>query len=224
MQKKKASADKDSAEQKAITDEATAEQKAITDEAATELKEQYALQTADWSNEYELHQEVHKGYVEVAKGQIPRSITRAEFIEKVATAISAIYIGIIGVTFALKDNLVPARGIVPSFFLGLSIVLAASYVAFLINSQKDESEGMLSDGTLTGKQYRRYNIFIRWNNSAVLSRRRALQSAVISLGFGLAYLPIPYIDMQPLAVWAFALVGLVLTVLLPFVIDPFWKK
>lgn len=81
----------------------------------------------------------------------------------------------------------PDAGIAPTFFLGLAFFLAAAYVAFLTKPERVKGEP--SEGTLRGDQYRRRNGFILWTRSAVLRRCYLLQASVVSLGFGILFLP-----------------------------------
>lgn len=80
---------------------------------------------AGWASEYVQAQAFYNAYIEVAKEQIDRSTARAEFVQKAAGAVGAAYTAVLALSFALGQtgtNPLPGRGIIPTIFLGLSIV------------------------------------------------------------------------------------------------------
>ncbi len=196
-------------------DAAKEARKAALDSEVARAAALVELQKADYANEYATFQEVYKGYIEVAKGQIERSLQRAEFVQKVAAAIGTAYAAILALSFSVKESPLPAAGVAPTFFLGMAFFLAAAYVAFL--TKPERVEGPPSVGTLRGDQYRRRNTFILWTRNAVLRRRYLLQASVVSLGFGILFLPAPYLDVagHGTVVWILLVLALALTFLLP---------
>ena len=61
----------------------------------------------------------------------------------------------------------------------------------------------------------RVHDFIAWSRDTVLTRRYALQSAVISLGIGVAFLPVAFTTLNNTTARWLALVGLVLVFGIP---------
>ena len=57
--------------------------------------------------------------------------------------------------------------------------------------------------------------FISWTSDVVLQRVHWLQSAIISLGFGIILLPVAFLDIQAPYVWLSAALSLALIMLLP---------
>jgi hypothetical protein len=149
---------------------------------------------ASWDNEYKLQQAVYNAYLEVAKGQLDRAGSSAEFVQKTAAAIATIYSSILGLSFVVTQGIkapLPPTGIVPAFFLGLSIVLAAAFRAYISGPDSIlEPEG---GALLPERQRVRRNTFIQWARTGPFARRYALQAAVISLGVGVCLLPLPYL-------------------------------
>jgi hypothetical protein len=191
---------------------------------------------AGFTGEYASILEVDKAYIEVAKGQIERSIDRADFIQKVSAAIGTVYIGILGLTYnaavstvsntlsgeevkaALDLRLLSITGMAAPIFLALSFFLSAVYVAYL--TEPDEKvKPIPSDGSLLGNQRARRDSFVRWTTFSVMKRKYWLQASVISLGFGIVLLPTPYLDVTDTDVPALIIVGIVSTFLLPKVIE-----
>lgn len=174
-------------------------------------------QSADYANEYTTFQEVYKGYIEVAKDGIDRSLQRADFVQKVAAAIGTVYAGILALSFSVaKDASLPVTGIAPTVFLGLSFFLAAAYVSYLTQpgTVKPESSG----GTLRSSQLSRRNTFILWTRRAIMRRRYFLQASVVSLGIGIFFLPVPYLDIG-MVLWLLVVIGIALTFLVPLIIE-----
>jgi hypothetical protein len=141
-----------------------------------------------------MNQAVFNAYLEVAKGQIDRATARAEFIEKAAGTIATLYTGILAFTFnadVSKGKAFPAIGIAPTIFLGLSIVCAMFYLAYITHPKPFKASA--SSGLLTQHLINERNDFISWASKSVLERAPWLQTAVISLGFGVILLPVSYL-------------------------------
>ncbi|MEV6416089.1 hypothetical protein [Kribbella sp. NPDC051718] len=131
------------------------------------------------------------GIIAVAKGGIDRARASAEFVQKGATAIFALYTGALTLAFSVTDNPLPARGILPSLFLGFAILLATAYLAFLTrgNKVKDPADAA---GTPQA-QLNRTRTFVEWTNTSVLHRAPLLRCAVVALGIGVVSLPAPFL-------------------------------
>lgn len=144
-----------------------------------------------------LNQAVFSAYLEVAKGQIDRATARAEFIEKAAGTIATLYTGILAFTYNVDTNkgkAFPAVGIAPTFFLGLSIVLAMFYLGYITQPKRfkeSASSGLLSQHLIDER-----NDFISWTSNVVIRRAPWLQTAIISLGFGVIFLPASYLTVS----------------------------
>lgn len=177
-----------------------------------EIEHEKALQ----ANIYTIDLAVHTAYLDVAKGHLDRVRVRAEFVEKAAGTIGGAYAILLGLSFSLNKEVnrpLPARGLAPTIFLGLSIFLAAVYLAYITPVQP--LIGPKPHPVRTQRVIQRRNTFIRWTSELVGKRARWLQSAVISLGFGVIFLPVVFLDIQDNIVWLAVAVGLVLTLLLP---------
>ncbi len=181
---------------------------------------------ADWTNEYTQAQSFYNAYIEVAKSQIERAIARAEFVQTAAGAIGGAYTAILAFSFAVgTTEALPARGLLPTIFLGLAIVLAAGFLAYM-SSPREVAEHT-SKGTLDSRQRERRTTFINWTGAPIDPQSYLLQASVFSLAFGLAFLPAPYIKVNPLdtsvltggkLLWLLAGIAIILTFLLPALI------
>lgn len=141
-----------------------------------------------------LNQAVFNAYLEVAKGHIDRTTARAEFIEKAAGTIATLYTGILAFTYnadTSKGKVFPAIGISPTIFLGLSIFFAMFYLAYIRHPQRLQVSS--PSGLLPQHLINERNDFITWVTDSILQRAPWLQTAVISLGFGVIFLPIVYL-------------------------------
>jgi len=202
---------------RAQLDVVKAQSQAEIDREKANTKAEVDSSAADCANDFAVYQEVYKGYIEVAKGQIDRSLQRAEFVQKVAAAAGSLYAAIVGLSFSIKEDAkLPVTGIVPAIFLGLSFVLAAVYVAYLTDpsgiAQKPEGT------VLRSNQDSRRDTFILWTRSSAFTRRYFLQTSVVSMGFGILTLPAPYLARDLLFWWLLGL-GVPLTFLIPKVVD-----
>jgi hypothetical protein len=174
----------DRAEQAAVQEAGRAEQAAVQEAGRAEAK-------ADLDADRASAAAFGDGIMTVAKGGIDRARASAEFVQKGATAIFALYTGALTLAFSVTDNPLPARGILPSLFLGFAILLATAYLAFLTrgNHVKDPED---ASGTLQA-QLNRTRTFVAWTNTSVLNRAPLLRCAVVALGIGVVSLPAPFL-------------------------------
>jgi hypothetical protein len=194
-----------------------AEIQAFLSARQAEAEAQNAEQTADierqkaaWAAEYVFAQSVHSAYMDVAKAAVERSRSNAELVQKAAAAISSAYAAVLALSFTMSGDkrvALPARGVAPTLFLGLSIVLATSYVAFLKNG--DSQPDAESSPMLNVWQMNRRNRFIEWVSDYVHARAHLLRGAVISLGLGVFFLPLPYLDIPTWCAVVAVLLGVV---------------
>jgi hypothetical protein len=149
-------------------------------------------------------------------------------VQTAAGAIGGAYTAVLAFSFAVgTTNALPARGILPTIFLGLAIVLAAGFLAYM--SHPTEVAEHTSKGTLDSKQRERRSTFINWTGAPVNPQSYLLQASVFSLAFGVAFLPAPYIKVDPLStailtggtlLWVLAGIAVILTFVLPAVARP----
>lgn len=173
---------------------------------------------AEFDHYYAMFTEIQKGYLEVSKATIDRSIQRADFLQKVAASVVTIYTGILALTYTVdksKGVALSFTGVIPAFFLGLSFLLSAVYVSFITKSQPIKTQP--PDGSLMGTELRQRKAFILWNNSTVLKRAHLLQASVISLGIAIFFLPVPYIKISDLLLWVAMGIGLGLIIIIPLI-------
>jgi hypothetical protein len=140
---------------------------------------------------------IQGAYVDVAKGTLERSFKRAEAVAAAAGTIGTAYAALLALAFsssATTPNPLPPRGIAPAVFLALSLFLAAVYIAFV--RRHTVAVKLLPSSTDPGAQETRLLDFLRWANSGALRRAWALRTAVVSLGAGIALLPIPFLKLS----------------------------
>jgi hypothetical protein len=185
------------------------------DAAKAEFTMNFERQKADFANEYVQDQAVNSAYLDAAKTSLERSLARANFVQGAAAAVSGAYVGVLGFVFAvMKDRFLPIRGIVPTFFLGMAIFLAAVYASFM--TDPEEVRVLPSDGTLHDIQRSRRNSFVLWINAIIERRREYLQASVISLGIGALLLPLPFVTISRGCVIGLLFAGVV-CILIPLI-------
>ena len=146
---------------------------------------------------------IHAAYIEVTKAGIDRSLTRATYLTTAAGSIVTLYTGLLALVYsvAVKPPLpLPARGLVPALFIASAFVFSAAYVAFL---RRHTWRGRPLPAGLGGDiDEQRLVTYIAWVSASVQQRAWAIRIAVISLGIGVAWLPLPFLrlsDKQTLA-------------------------
>jgi hypothetical protein len=204
----------------AVVDEVTRLRKEVAEADQREISEGWQRGRETQANEYLLDQAIHQARIEVAKASLERSYKAAEFVRNAAAAIVTLYTGILGVSFATsKDAKVgplPARGLLAAVFLALAIVLSTAFVALL---QRPRSlSPPKPSSVLREYQDRRLNAFVEWTTKLSLQRAYLLHASVISLGWGTAFLPAPFLAaFGGAAGWWAVLAAFVSTFTLPII-------
>jgi hypothetical protein len=153
-----------------------------------------ARRDADRTAETALLKAVHDAYIDVTKGSLDRSVSRAQFLTATIGAVSTAYTAFLGVRFAVASNKpAPARGLVPVVFLGLALALAALYVAFL--SRRAARRRLLPTGIGGVVAEERLKIFMEWTFAGVAARAWALRTGIVAFAVGIAELPLPFISI-----------------------------
>lgn len=166
------------------------------DDAAARTAARVALASdllrAQRSAEEELNKLYHSTIATVATGAIDRARDSAKFVQTAATAVFALYTGLLGLVFSVTDNPLPLRGIWAGVFLGLAVALATAYLAFL--KRPAPLPLSLPGRSLTQLQHARTAYLTRWVNAAVNNRRWALRASVVSLAFGVGFVAAPFLS------------------------------
>lgn len=152
-----------------------------------------AMEKADWDAEYANDKAFQQSLLDATKGAIDRAKARAELIEKAALAVGTIYAGVLGTTFSITEKQMPIRGIVPSVFLAFAIAAAMVYLAYL--TRPPGVDPLELHSSHVESQRRRINYFVTWVSATIFHRSYWLRSAVVSLAFGVAFLPLPFIHI-----------------------------
>jgi len=176
---------------------------------------------ANKAYEHVRRQALYTAYLDLAKEQLERMQARAEFVEKAASVIGGAYGVILGLAFNINKDISripPTRGLAPLFFLGLSLTLAAIYLAYITSPRVTPSSSRRPSTLDVDAERLR---FIELTTNIVLQRIRWLQSAVISLGFGVLSLPVAFLNIQDnLVEDTVAVVVSLLIIFLPSIIIP----
>lgn len=164
--------------------------------ADTALAVAVARQDADRAAEVALLQSMQNAYVEVAKSSLDRSITRANFMTGLIAAISGTYTTLLALVYGIGENPValPGRAMIPVVFLGIALVLASFYVAFLRRNVKKRN--LLPSGIGGTIADERLKTFLDWVFSGVLERAWALRTSIVAFGIGVALLPLPFLNID----------------------------
>jgi hypothetical protein len=204
-----ARADTELSVENARVDTAEAVENARIDKAREVME---ARVDADRAAEVALLQSVHDGYIEVCKASLDRSLTRATFLVTAITGVSTVYTTLLGVAYAVgtKQKL-PARAMLPVVFLGVALVCAAIYVAFL-HGQARERE-LLPSSVGGDIPEERLKTFMEWSFAGVLDRAWAIRTAIVAFAIGIMLLPLPFVAVSGFASLVLAGVGVALIIL-----------
>jgi hypothetical protein len=199
----------------ALTEGRVTTQMALTatrDDTQTKLDETRA--DTDRASEEAMLKTIHDTYVEVSKGALDRAMTRVNVVTASIGAVTAIYTSLLGFVYAgtAKDAkpFTPVA-VVPMVFLGLGLFLVTVYAAMF---KKTLGVGPLLPTGIGGQVAEmRLITFMRWSYAGVLERAWALHGGIVSLGVGVACLPLPFVKLAGWQQIAILVVGLLLVAL-----------
>jgi hypothetical protein len=133
---------------------------------------------------------LHENLATLVSGSIDRARDGAKFVETAAAALGTVYTGILALSFAASDTPLPVRGLYAAIFLGVAIVGASFYLAFI---QQARSIGRMDyRGSRPEDQWRRSEYLGAWTSAVVRSRSWGLRTAVVSLAFGVMFMPLAF--------------------------------
>jgi hypothetical protein len=122
---------------------------------------------------------------------IERARDGAKFVETAAAALGTVYTGILAFSFAAKDAPMPGRGLYAAIFLGIAIVGASIYLAFV---QRIKNIGRVDyKGARPEDQWRRTEYLAAWTRAVVQTRAWALRTGVVALAFGVMFMPLAFL-------------------------------
>lgn len=157
---------------------------------------------------------VHAAYLDASKNGLERSLKRVNFVTAGAAAIATTYTGLLALVFSVSGQVarpMPATGMGPAVFLGVSLVLSVFYAAYL--SEVKRPGRYLGSGLGPVLQEVRMVTFVAWVAQGVLLRAWALRLSVLSLGIGVALTPLPFLDLTEASRWKLIGLGVFLLVL-----------
>jgi hypothetical protein len=171
----------------------------LSEQALKRFEGEVALASAAAQDQLDLDDETAKKlYAELltlSTQSVERSRKSAELIQAAAVAIGGLYTGILGFIFVAKDNPMPWRGIWPTLFFGLAVVLAMSYVAFITRTPGVAEPKPPATDDAQKRMMRRAYFYTQVTRALVYQRAHLLRAAVVSLGVGVFLLPLPFLEI-----------------------------
>lgn len=141
------------------------------------------------------HEKLYEAMLATAGGAIDRARSGAQWVETAAAAIIGIYTGVLAAVFVGDSDPLPARGIVPAIFLATSVMLAAFYLAFLTRGRDVAMPNLDSVPDSARRLQAHVASYVEWISAAVTNRQAFLRGAVVSLAFGVLFLPLPFVSI-----------------------------
>lgn len=178
-------------------------------------KRGWELEKAELEAEHALAKIIHDARVEVSKSAVERGRSAADFVRNAAAGLITLYTAILGLSFSATKTRLPIRGVVPAVLLGLAIVFATAYVAWL--KKAPSVPAPVPHASLSEYQERRLNSFTMWASSVALGRAYALHAAVLSLGLGAIFLPLPFLAVDNWISFVALGISLVLIIAIPLI-------
>jgi hypothetical protein len=98
----------------------------------------------------------------------------------------------------LATSTLPARGVVPAVFFGLALFFATAYMAWLSREKRKSIRSYEPHTSLPIVQERRLDAFVDWVTQLAMDRALMLRGAVVSFGYGVLTLPLPFVQIDDL--------------------------
>jgi hypothetical protein len=151
----------------------------------------------DVANEAALFKSVHDAYVATTQASLDRSLTRVNVVTAAVGSITTLYTGLIALVYTTKANAgkpLSLVAIVPALYLALALFLITIYAAMF---KKTLAVGPLLPTGIGGQIAElRLVTYMRWCFAGVLNRAWALHAGIVSMGIGIATLPLPFVNLR----------------------------
>jgi hypothetical protein len=165
-------------------------------DAAVQAALAASREDTDWAVDAALVKSLHDAYITVTQSSIDRSLTRINVVTASIGAVTTIYTALLALVYAAKSDSgkqLSGVALVPAVFLGLALFLVTVYAAMFRNSSS-EREPLLPSGIGGGTIVQdRLQTFMKWCFATIGARTWALHAGIVSMGVGVATLPLPFI-------------------------------
>lgn len=182
-------------------------------DSTSAVKNAEARQDTDYAAEMALLKAVHDAYIATTQSSLDRALTRMNVVTASVGAITAIYTGLLALVYAAKSGegrALTLVGVVPALFLGLALFLVTIYAAMF---RRQEGNMSLLPGGIGGQVTEiRLITFMQWCFGGVWARSWALHAGIVSMGIGLATLPLPFVASPTWLEVTVFIAGLVLVI------------
>lgn len=165
------------------------EEKVMTEPAWSQGEKEFDAQVAE-------QQSYIAALYDVAKGSITRARDAATGVQTAASAVAVLYAGALGLVFSVTSDPLPPRGILTPIFLGLAILLANVYSAYVgkVVSVSPYPSAQLQ-GWLVDSENRIIS-FIDYSKKIAGRRSLALRASVVALAAGVFFIAAPFVNFS----------------------------
>lgn len=157
--------------------------------------ETVALDSADRDAELADIAAMADAYRTLAVGEVERGRDGAKTVQTASAALAALYTGILGFTFSVADNPLPARGVLTPVFLGVAVVLSTFYLAWMSPEVRRTPSAVAEEKSLEQRVVLRAGWIGEIAQSMTRRNAWALRGGVVALGVGLVYVALPFVSL-----------------------------
>lgn len=130
----------------------------------------------------------------IATGEIDRAKNAVTVLQGAATALLAIYTGLLGFIYSATGEALPFRGIITPIFLGLAVLMSTWYTSFVAPRVGEATNTKLPTADTPDRRLaERVNALVDYAGSITKARAWALRAAVVALAVGLVAIALPFI-------------------------------
>lgn len=166
-------------------------------EAAAQATLRASRADADRAAEVTLVKSMHDAYVATTQSSLDRALTRVNVVTTSIGAVITIYTGLLALVYAAepgKGKALSVAAIIPALFLALALLLVTIYAAMF---KRSVTVGPLLPTGVGGQLAEmRLIMFMKWCFAGVLARSWALHAGIVSMGWGIATLPLPFVQLR----------------------------
>lgn len=154
---------------------------------------------------------IEDAYIATAQSSLDRALTRMNVVTASVSAVIGIYTALLAYVYTTANTAtggtnqpspspLTSEALIPALFLGSSLLLVTIYAALF--RSKTTVGPLLPTGVGGLVREMRLATYMKWCFAGVLARRWALHAGIVSLGLGIATLPIPFLaGVSPEEAW-----------------------
>ena len=165
------------------------------------------------ANEAAMRLAIQAAYIDTAKASLDRAVTRVNVFTAAIGSVITIYTTLLALVYTIGTKETNGKaldivGFVPALFLSAALLLVSVYSVML--KKKMDAPSFIPTGIGGDVAEMRLVNYVNWCFSGILERRWALHAGLASFAIGILTLPIGFIGVSGLELFAIVVAGVLL--------------